>query len=154
VQKIRAMTLAELDSAERGHRKANVTMLDLVAALSLADWEIANQLVKANPDLVAARGASSGALHMLSMRNDARGVRWLLDHGAEVNGLREQWGSQVTALHLAAGGGHVETVRVLLDAGASTTILDSRFEGDAFGWARHFNMPEVIRILEPLPHVT
>jgi ankyrin repeat protein len=91
---------------------------------------------------------------MLSMRNDARAVRWLLDHGAAINGLWEQWGSQVTALHVAAGGGHVETVRILLDAGASTTILDSRFEGDALGWARHFNMQEVIRILEPLPHVT
>jgi ankyrin repeat protein len=37
VQAIRAMTLAELDSAERGHRAANVTMLDLVAALSLGN---------------------------------------------------------------------------------------------------------------------
>jgi ankyrin repeat protein len=129
-------------------------MMDLVAALSLADWEMADRLVKANPGLVAAHGASSGALHMLSMRNDARAVRWLLDHGAEVNGRWEQWGSQVTALHLAAGGGHVETVRVLLDEGASTAILDSRFESDALGWARHFNMHEVIRILEPLPHVT
>ncbi len=154
VQKIRAMTLAELDSADRGHRPANVTMLDLVAALSLADWEMAAKLVKANPELVAAHGASSGALHMLSMRNDAHAVRWLLDHGAEVNGIWEQWGSRVTALHLAAGGGHVETVRVLLDAGASTTILDSRFESDALGWARHFDMQEVVRILEPLPHLT
>jgi len=110
VQKIRAMTVAELDSAERGHRPANVTMMDLVAALSLGDWEMAERLAKANPDLVAAHGASSGALHMLSMRNDSRGVRWLLDHGAAVNGLWEQWGSRVTALHLAAGGGHVETV--------------------------------------------
>jgi ankyrin repeat protein len=60
----------------------------------------------------------------------------------------------VTALHLAAGGGHVETVRVLLDAGASTTILDSRFEADALGWARHFNMQDVVRILEALPHLS
>ncbi len=154
VQKIRAMTLAELDSAERGHRAANVTMMDLVAALSLSDLEMADKLVKSNPGLVAAHGAGSGALHMLSMRNDAHAVRWLLDHGADVNGIWEQWGSQVTALHLAAGGGHIETVRVLLDAGASTTILDSRFESDALGWARHFNMQEVIRILEPLPHLT
>ncbi|HEV8446701.1 MAG TPA: ankyrin repeat domain-containing protein [Gemmatimonadaceae bacterium] len=154
VEKIRAMTVAELDSAERGHRQANVSMVDLVAALSLADFAMAERLVKANPGLVAAQGASSGALHMLSMRNDARGVRWLLDHGADVNGLWTQWDSRVTALHLAAGGGHVETVRALLAAGASTTILDSRFEGDALGWARHFDMKEVIRLLEPLPHVT
>jgi ankyrin repeat protein len=154
VQAIRSMTLAELDSALRGHRTANVTMMDLVAALSLGDFEMADRLIKANPQLVTARGTESGALHMLSMRNDARGVRWLLDHGADVNGIWTQWGSRVTALHLAAGGGRVEVVRVLLDAGASTTILDSRFESDALGWARHFNMQDVIRILEPLPHVT
>ena len=154
VQAIRAMTLAELDSAVRGHRPANVTMIDLVAALSLGDFEMADRLIAANPELVKAHGTESGALHMLSMRNDARGVRWLLDHAADVNGIWTQWGSRVTALHLAAGGGHVDVVHVLLDAGASTTILDSRFESDALGWARHFNLQEVIRILEPLPHVT
>jgi len=154
VEKIRAMTLAELDSAERGHRPANITMMDLVAALSLGDFEMADRLIHSNPQVVASHGTASGALHMMSMRNDARGVRWLLDHGADVNGIWTQWGSRVTALHLAAGGGHVEVVRALLDAGASTTILDSRFESDALGWARHFNLQEVVRILEPLPHVT
>jgi ankyrin repeat protein len=154
VEAVRAMTLGELDSADRGHRPANVTMMDLVAALSLGDWAMADRLVALNPELVAAQGASSGALHMMAMRNDARGVRWLLDHGSHVNGLWTQWGSQVTALHLAAGGGHVEIVRLLLDAGASTTILDSRFEGDALGWARHFNMQDVVSMLEPLPHLT
>jgi ankyrin repeat protein len=154
MESVRDMTLAELDSAIRGHRAANVTMMDLVAALSLGDLEMAERLIEANPELVAAHGASSGALHMMAMRNDARAARWLLDHGADVNGLWTQWESRVTPLHLAAGGGHVGAVRVLLDAGASTTILDSRFESDALGWARHFNMQDVIRILEPLPHVT
>jgi ankyrin repeat protein len=149
VEAVRTMTLAELDSADRGHRPANVTMMDLVAALSLGDWSMADRLVALNPELVTAQGASSGALHTMAMRNDARGVRWLLDHGVDVDGLWTQWGSRVTALHLAAGGGHVEIVRLLLDAGASTTIFDSRFESDALGWARHFNMGEVVRILEP-----
>jgi ankyrin repeat protein len=152
VEAIRRMTLAELDSAARGHRAANVTMMDLVAALSLGDWEGADRLVESNPALIAERGASSGALHMMTMRDDSRGVRWLLDHGADVDGLWTQWDSRVTALHLAAGGGHVDVVRLLLDAGASTTILDSRFEGDALGWARHFDKRDVVRILEGLPH--
>ncbi len=100
--------------------------------------------------LVPARGTNGGALHMMAMRNDARSVGWLLDHGADVDGLWEQWGSRVTALHLAAGGGHVAVVRVLLAVGARTTILDSRFDSDALGWARHFAMLDVVRILEPL----
>lgn len=149
VEAIRTMTLAELESADRGRRPANVTMMDLVAALSLGDWAMADRLVALDPDLVAAHGAASGALHLMTMRNDARSVRWLLDRGADVNALSTQWGSQVTALHLAAGGGHLEIVRLLLDAGARTTILDSRFESDALGWARHFNMQEVVNVLEP-----
>ncbi len=153
VEAVRSMTLAELDSAARGHRSANVTMMDLVAALTLGDWTMADRLVALNPALVA-QGASAGALHMMAMRNDARGVRWLLAHGADVDALWTQWDSRVTALHLAAGGGRVEIVRLLLSAGANTTIRDSRFESDALGWARHFNLREVVSILEPLPHVT
>ncbi len=49
VEAIRAMTRAELDSAERGHRLANLTMMDIVAALSLNDWAMAAALTKANP---------------------------------------------------------------------------------------------------------
>ena len=154
VDAIRTMTLAELDSATRGHRSANVTMIDLVAALSLSDWDMADRLVTANPDLVSAHGANSGALHMMAMRNDARAVQWLLDHGADVNGFWTEWGTKVTALHLAAGGGHADVVRVLLAAGADTTIRDTMHESDPLGWARFFKKEDVVKILEPLPHVT
>jgi len=150
VQAIHMMTLAELDSADRGHRAPRATGLDLVAALSLGDWNTAEQLVKANSELLDA--SASGVLHLMSKRSDAHAVRWLLDRGTDVNAVWSHWGSQVTALHLAAGGGHVEVVRTLLAAGADTTINDSRFESDPLGWARHFNKVEVIRILEPLPH--
>lgn len=151
-QAIHSMTLAELDSAERARRAPRVTGMDLVAALSLAEWDTAEQLVKAKPELLDAAG--SGVLHLMSKRSDARAVRWLLDRGANVNAVWSHWGSQVTALHLAAGGGHVAVVQTLLAAGADTTVKDSRFESDPFGWARHFNKTDVVRILEPLPHST
>ncbi len=154
VDAIRTMTLAEFDSAIRGHRSANVTMIDLVAALSLSDWDMADRLVNANPELVSAQGTSSGALHMMAMRNDARAVQWLLEHGADVNGIWTEWGTNVTALHLAAGGGHADVVRILLAAGADTTIRDTMHESDPLGWARFFKKEEVVEILEPLPHVT
>lgn len=149
VQAIHAMTLAELDSADRGGRAPRATAMDLVAALSLGDWNTAEQLVKANSELLDA--SASGVLHLMSKRSDARAVRWLLDRGADVNAVWSHWGSKVTALHLAAGGGHVEVVRTLIAAGADTTIKDSPFESDPLGWARHFSQAEVIRILEPLP---
>jgi ankyrin repeat protein len=154
VDAIRTMTLAELDSAIRGHRSANVTMIDLVAALSLSDWDMADRLINANPELVFAHGTSSGALHMMAMRNDARAVQWLLEHGADVNGIWTEWGTKVTALHLAAGGGHADVVRILLAAGADTTIRDTIHESDPLGWARFFKKEDVVKILEPLPHVT
>src|SRR4030095_13907271 len=78
MRKIREMTLAELDSAVRGHRPPNVGIMDLVAAAALSDWETAAKLVAENRHLMD-RG---GALHLLSKRGDATGAKWILEHGA------------------------------------------------------------------------
>merc|ERR1740117_815917 len=44
-------------------------------------------------------------------------VRWLLQHGANVNGVSRRKKGQ-TALHVASTMSHMQTVKVLLDAGA------------------------------------
>ena len=84
----------------------------------------------------------------MAKRNDASAVSWLLDHGVDPNARWTHYDSEVTALHMAAGGGHVETVRVLLDAGADPHILDSRFESTPLGWAEHFGATAPRQILE------
>jgi len=39
-------------------------------------------------------------------------------------------------------------VRVLLDAGADSTIHDSQHDSDPLGWAEFFKQPEVVRLLK------
>ncbi|MGH9372340.1 MAG: ankyrin repeat domain-containing protein, partial [Vicinamibacterales bacterium] len=80
MEKIRAMTSAELVSAERGERPARWKPLDLVAILALGDWETAARLASAHPQLIEAGG---GVLHLMAQRNDIPAVKWLLDRGAD-----------------------------------------------------------------------
>jgi ankyrin repeat protein len=140
---IRAMTLAELTSAERGSRPPRASMMDLVALISLEDWETAERLTATNPDLVA----SGGALHLLAKRNDVPGVRWLVAHGASPNARWMHWDADVTPMHLAAMAGHADVVRLLLDAGGDPGIRDSKHDGDVLGWAEFFKQDDVIRVL-------
>jgi hypothetical protein len=39
-------------------------------------------------------------------------------------------------------------VEVLLAAGADPAIKDTRFEATALGWARHFEHPDLVAVLE------
>jgi ankyrin repeat protein len=142
MEAIRRLTLAELASADRGSRRVNANPMDLVAAVSLGDWATAERVLRDIPDL-----ANRGALQLLAKRNDVRGVRWLLEHGADPNARAPHWDAVVTALHLAAWKGHAAVVRMLLDAGADPSIRDTKHDGDALGWAEHGGSVEAVRIL-------
>jgi ankyrin repeat protein len=140
LQAIHAMTLAELDSARRGHREARLGPLDLVAALALGDLATAERAWDA-------ASARTGALHLMAKRGDVRAVQWLLDLGADPNERWTHWGMSCTALHLAIWGDHEEVVRLLLDRGADASIRDSMHDGDASGWAEHFGRARMIAML-------
>ncbi|MEO8193350.1 MAG: ankyrin repeat domain-containing protein [Gemmatimonadales bacterium] len=148
MEKIRAMTLSELVSAERGQRQPRIGAMDLVAILALGDWEIAGRLLRGNPQLLAASGPSAGVLHMMAKRNDVAAVKWLLEHGSGPNAKWAHWEAEVTPLHLAAMQGHAEIARLLLEAGADPRIRDSMHDSDPSGWADFFGHPEIVRILE------
>jgi ankyrin repeat protein len=148
MKRIRALTVAELTSADRGQRSARGTMLDLLAALTLHDWATAERLVRDNTRLLAAQDATGGALHLAAKRGDTLAAKWLLEHGAQPNELWPHWDADVTPLHLAALGNHVEVARALLDAGADPTIEDSKHHSDAIGWADFFGNKELMELLE------
>jgi ankyrin repeat protein len=141
---IRAMTQAELTSADRGHRSARGGALDLVASLSLEDWDTAAELLRDNGELIS----TGGALHLLAKRGDASAVKWLLDRGADPNARWAHWDADVTPLHMAVWSGNVEVARLLLTAGADPRIRDSKHDGDAMSWAAHFGRSDIRRLLE------
>ena len=148
MEKIRAMTSAELISAKRGHRPARVGTMDIVAILALSDWDTAARLLRENPGLIRPDGPAAGVLHLMAKRNDVAAVKWLLQHGADPSARWSHGNAEVTPLHLAAWQGHAEVVRVLLAAGADPRIRDSEHDGDALGWAEHAGRLEEVRILE------
>jgi ankyrin repeat protein len=148
---IRAMTRGELTSAERGSRPANGTRMDLVASLALADWDLAERLVRENPALIASGSVNGGVLHLMAKRNDLAAARWLLDHGADPNARWAHWDADVTPLHLAILGNHPEMVRLLLEAGADPRIRDSKHDSDALGWAEFFGHREIVSLLSERP---
>jgi ankyrin repeat protein len=135
MEAIHRMTSAELDSAERGHRPANGSVMDLVAALSLGDWDTAGRLVDGNPRLLE---PTRGVLHVLAKRNDAAALHWVLDRNANPNGLWTHWDADVTPLHLAVLAGHPAIVKILIERGANPRIRDTMHDSDAFGWAGFF----------------
>jgi ankyrin repeat protein len=140
MERIAAMTRSELTSADRGNRTASVTPLDLMALLTLGEWTTAGVLLRANPRLIDAR---NGVLHLMAKRNHLAAVTWLLERGADANGLWAHWDADVTPLHLAAWHADAATVQALLDADANPRIHDSKHDSDAIGWAEHFQRPNI-----------
>lgn len=113
---------------------------DVFSALALGDEAAAVRLLGGD-------GEADGSLHLLAKRGDTRSVKWLLDRGVDPNERWSHWGASVTPLHLAASRGNADIVRLLLDAGADPRIRDSMHDGDALGWAEHFQQPDVVQIL-------
>lgn len=61
-------------------------------------------------------------------------VEWLLDRGAEIDACDDD---RVTALHAAAAGDWPDVVRLLLERGASTRVVDAEHHGTAPEWAHY-----------------
>jgi ankyrin repeat protein len=131
--------ILDMIRAERG--------VDLFTALALGELDVAALLVRKDTPAADARDVNAGVLHLMSKRNNAAAVKWLLDQGLDVNCRWWHWDAQVTPLQLASAHGHTEVVRLLIDRGADAHIRDSKHDSDAIGWAEHFGHPEIVRIL-------
>ena len=154
METIRKRTLAELESARRGHRQPWMTMMDLAAALSLRDWVLASQLWAVDRcdrgfgdrGETSPRLSTSAILHLMSKRGETEAVQWLLARGVDVNARWIGWDTDATALHVAASRGHEEIVRLLLDAGADPTIKDSKHDADVLDWAEFFGQVSIVSL--------
>lgn len=85
----------------------------------------------------------------------AAAQRWevvprLAELGFDVN---ERTAGGMTAAHLAAGTGSLDTLRFLVEHGADLSAKDTQFDADVHGWAAWFRQPEVTAYLDALDRV-
>jgi len=144
MQAIHRLTVAEVDSADRGRRQVNGGLLDLVASIAVRDWKTTDRLLRDNPHIVA----TPGALQLMAKRGDVDGVRWLLDHGADPSARWAHWDSEVTPLHLAILADHPGVAGLLLERGADPRLRDTKHDSDAIGWAKFFRRREIEKMLQ------
>lgn len=80
------------------------------------------------------RGVPDEALHVAAERGWDDAVALMLELDADATVATEDG---VTALHLAAGGGHQRVVERLVAAGCDVSKRDRRYGGSPTGWAYH-----------------
>ena len=113
-------------------RRRAPTLEAFFAACAAGEVHALRRLLDEDPALVRERNDHGATgLHLAVRHPDA--VRLLLERGADPN-VREK-GDNALALHFAAGGGALESVRALLDAGSDVQGAGDLHRMDVIGWA-------------------
>ena len=107
--------------------------LTLPAAVCLDRWDEFARL------LAAADGSDRQvALSLAALNGKARGVAALVAAGADFNAYATGFYTHATPLHHAVCSGSLDTVEVLVEAGASFATKDTAWNGTALGWAAYY----------------
>jgi ankyrin repeat protein len=129
---------AELD------RRRAPNVAEFVQACTTGDVDGLRKLLKKDPSLARERVASGSTGLHLAVRHPAM-IQVLLQHGADPN-VRDV-GDNASPLHLAAAQGNLESVRILLDAGADVHGAGDLHKGDVIGWAARKGNERVVDLL-------
>lgn len=128
------------------------TIGELFQAVQAGDAEKLKSLLETSPDLAnAENGQGLTLLGYAAHFGNGEAVRVLLEHGANVNAVSRSKVAYIpsnTALHAAiAGKRSIEVVRLLLNHGADTGIMDSNGHTCLHTAAFHDDNVELIRLL-------
>jgi len=116
-------------------RRVSRSRETFAAACKSGELASLSRILEADPTLARARlpGGTTG-LHLAVAHPQA--VLLLLEHGADP-GARDE-GDNALPIHFAAGGGPLESVRALLDAGSDVQGVGDAHRLDVIGWASCF----------------
>ena len=112
--------------------------LDFASALNLKRYDLAEAMLRDDPARIGRDGRDTVALHLAVSRKNVEAVRWLIEHGVNVNAKRPMWDCNSTALHMTIENGAIDIARMLLDAGADPNVRDDKYDATALGWAEFF----------------
>jgi len=126
-----------------------------VAAALAVDRERMGRLLAGQPGLAGQlRSARPALVTWAAACGSPAAVEFLAELGFDVNarGRTDVPSDQPwqTALHKAAEDGNLELARALLRLGADPNLRDQRFGSTPLGWARYFERPALIELLEPV----
>jgi len=121
--------------------------IDFVAALNLKRYDLADAMLRDDPSRIGPHGRDTIALHLAAANNNGEAVRWLIEHGVDVNAKRILWDCNYTALHVTAANGAVDIARMLLDAGGDPSIHDDKYDATVLGWAEYCGQEAIARLI-------
>jgi ankyrin repeat protein len=107
--------------------------LTLASALVLGRWTDADRLLE-----TATEEQKRFAVVLSALNGRADALRRMIRAGADINGKSTQLYSHATPLHHAVSAGSLESVQVLVEAGADTTARDTAWSGTPLGWAEYY----------------
>jgi hypothetical protein len=117
--------------------------LSLPTALCLEKWEEADVLASsANDD------QKQFSLVLCALNGKAEAVKRAIHYGANINEPSQHLYSHGTPLHHAVASGSLNTVKVLVEAGAKIDVADSIYDGTPLGWAEYLKKDDIILYLK------
>jgi len=125
-----ALVNGNFDAAE--HLIKRGATLTLPTALCLERWDEADLLgATANHD------QKQFSLVLAALNGKTQAVTRVLSYGVKINEPSQDLYSHATALHHAVSSGFLDTVRVLVEAGAKLDIRDTIYDGTPLDWAEY-----------------
>lgn len=138
-----ALVNGNFDAAR--HLIARGAKLTLPTALCLDEWDEADKLaVDATDD------EKQFSLVLAALNGKAKAVARAISYGADINKPSAHLYSHGTPIHHAVWSGSLDTVKVLINAGADLNATDTAWNGTPLGWALYGNRKEIVKYLKDL----